>query len=111
MPAAIAPVGDPVGSGLPWISTAPASQRSIPKIARATSVLPAPTSPASATISPPRTSNDTSVKTPSRVRRSTLRTTPPGSVATFGNNASMSRPTIARITDCVVSSSIDFVRT
>ena len=55
MPAAIAAVGDPVGSALPPISTDPASQRSIPKIARATSVRPAPTSPASATISPLRT--------------------------------------------------------
>ena len=37
MPAAIAAVGDPGGSDLPSISTDPASQRSIPKIARATS--------------------------------------------------------------------------
>ena len=111
MPAAIAAVGDPGGSDLPAISTDPASQRSIPKIARATSVRPAPTSPASATISPLRTSKETSVKTPSRVSRSTFSTTSPGSVGTFGKSASMSRPTIARITDCVVSSSTGFVRT
>ena len=53
-------------------------QRSIPKIARATSVRPAPTRPASATISPLRTTNETSVKSPSRVRRSTFSTTRPG---------------------------------
>ena len=63
-------------------------------------VRPAPTRPARATISPLRTSNETSVKTPSRVSRSTFSTTWPGSVGTFGNSASMSRPTIARITDC-----------
>ena len=111
MPAAIAFVGEPGGSDVPSISTDPASQRSIPKIARATSVLPAPTRPARATISPPRTSNETSVNTPSRVSRSTFSTTRPGSVGTVGNSASMSRPTIARMTDWIVSSSICFVRT
>ena len=45
MPAAIAAVGEPGGSRLPSISTDPASQRSMPKIARATSVRPAPTRP------------------------------------------------------------------
>ena len=47
---------------------------SMPKIARATSLRPAPTRPASATISPARTSKQTSTKTPSRVRRSTSST-------------------------------------
>ena len=42
----------------------PASSRSIPKIARATSVRPEPTKPASPTISPRRSSNETSEKTP-----------------------------------------------
>ena len=73
--------------------------------------VPAPTRPARATISPLRTSNETSVNTPSRVSRSTFRTTRPGSAGTFGNRASMSRPTIARITDSIVSSSMGFVRT
>ena len=67
--------------------------------------------PASATISPLRTTKETSVKSPSRVRRSTFSTTRPGSVGTFGNSASMSRPTIARITDGTVSSSMGFVQT
>ena len=39
------------------------------------------------------------MKTPSRVSRSTSSTTRPGSAGTFGKSASMSRPTIARITD------------
>ena len=111
IPAAIAAVGEPGGSFFPSIRTAPASQRSMPKIARATSVRPAPTSPASATISPLQTWNETSVKTPSRVSRSTSRTTRPRSLATFGKSASMSRPTIARITDCVVSSPVGCVST
>ena len=46
----------------------------MPKIARATSERPAPTRPASATISPALTENETSVNTPSRVSRSTLST-------------------------------------
>ena len=48
--------------------------RSMPKIARATSLRPAPTRPASATISPRRTSKETSMNTPSRVSRSTSST-------------------------------------
>ena len=43
-------------AGRPSTSTWPASARSMPKIARATSLRPAPTSPASPTISPARTS-------------------------------------------------------
>ena len=43
--------------------------------------------PASATISPARTSNETSVKTPSRVSRSTCEHASPGSAATFGKSA------------------------
>ena len=53
-------------------------QRSMPKIARATSVRPAPTRPASADDLAARTSNETSVKTPSRVSRSTSSTTRAG---------------------------------
>ena len=51
------------------------------------------------------------MKTPSRVSRSTWSTTRPGSAGTFGKSASMSRPTIARITDWIVTSPIGFVRT
>ena len=101
MPAAIAAVGDPGGSRLPSISTAPGVPAVDPEDrARDLACGPRRRGPASATISPLRTSNETSVKTPSRVSRSTFRTTWPGSVGTFGNSASMSRPTIARMTDC-----------
>ena len=74
MPAAIAAVGDARCSPRPRISTVPASYRSMPKIARATSLRPDPTSPAKATISPARTSSEMSVNTPSLVRCSTFRT-------------------------------------
>ncbi len=51
------------------------------------------------------------MKTPSRVSRSTLSTTSPASLGTFGKSALMSRPTIARMTDCTVSSPIGCVKT
>ena len=68
----------------------------MPKIARATSLRPAPTSPASATISPERTSKETSVNTPSLVSRCTASTASPTSASTFGYSAVSSRPTIRR---------------
>ena len=49
-------VGEPVGSDRPAISTDPASQRSIPKIARATSLRPEPRRPVRPTIWRSRTS-------------------------------------------------------
>src|SRR3984957_14782101 len=55
MPAAMAAAGEPFGSAWPSSRTEPAVLRSIPKIARATSVRPAPTRPARATTSPRRT--------------------------------------------------------
>ena len=111
MPASIAAVGDPLRSFFPFTVTEPASARSMPKMAWATSLRPAPTSPARAMISPAWTSNDTSVNTPSLVRRSTCSTALPRSARSLGKSASMSRPTIARMIDAVVSSSIGFVRT
>src|SRR4051794_8524774 len=95
-PAAIAAVGLPLGSRRPWTSTWPPSALSTPKIARATSLRPAPTRPASATISPARTSKETSVKTPSRVRRDTDSSGAPIAAAVLGNSASRSRPTMRR---------------
>src|SRR4051794_28430501 len=102
MPAPIAALGDPFGSSRPPISTVPASRRSMPKIARATSLRPAPTSPARATISPRRTSKETSTKTPSRVNRETLSTVSPICASPLGNSWLSSRPTILR-----TSSSVD----
>src|ERR1700678_4390298 len=64
IPALIAAAGDTLRrSRLPTV-TEPASYRSTPKTARATSLRPEPTSPASATISPAATVRDTSMKTP-----------------------------------------------
>ena len=68
----------------------------MPKMLCATSVRPAPTNPARPTISPRRSSNDTSEKTPRRVRPSTRRTTSPTCASCFGNSASSERPTISR---------------
>src|SRR5258708_6286475 len=82
----------------------------MPKIARATSLRPAPTRPARATISPRRTWNVMSSKTPALERCCTSRTTSPGAVAVLGNIASRSRPTIDRMMSSIVTSSIGAVR-
>ncbi len=83
----------------------------MPKIARATSLRPAPTSPASATISPRRTSKEMSLKTPVRDSDSTLRTTSPGVVGVLGNSVSSSRPTIALMMSSTVIVLTSSVRT
>ncbi len=56
----------------------------MPNTARATSLRPDPTSPASVTISPARTVKEISVNTPSRVSRSTLEQRPPGGAVRSG---------------------------
>ena len=96
----------------PSISTAPASQRSMPKIARATSLRPAPTRPASATISPLAdverdVGEDALARQPVDLEHDAAR----APSRTFGKSAPISRPTIARMIDCVVSSSIGCVST
>src|SRR4051812_2279298 len=95
-PAAIAVDGAPLTRLLPPTETCPASQRSMPNTARATSVRPAPTSPARPTISPCLTSKETSVKTPSRVSRLTVSATSPARTSCLGYSSSRSRPTIRR---------------
>ena len=65
-------------------------------MARATSLRPEPTSPASATISPARTCSEMSMNTPSRVRRSTRSTSSPGWLRSPAVRCGMSRPTMAR---------------
>src|SRR4051794_36592018 len=106
MPARIAAPGEPLGISIPSTSTVPASRLSTPKIARATSLRPAPTRPASATISPRRTSKEMSVKTPSRVSRETFSTAGPISASSLGKSASSSRPTILRTSSSAVSSAV-----
>src|SRR3954447_18561118 len=86
MPAFMAADGEPRLSLSPSTKTSPASGVSTPKIARATSLRPAPTRPASATISPRRTSKETSMKTPSRVRPLTSRTFSPISASCLGKS-------------------------
>src|SRR4051794_7765419 len=103
-PARIAARGEPGASGLPSTSTWPASGLSMPKIARATSLRPAPTSPARPTISPRRTSKLTSTNTPSRVRRSTLSSGAPISVSSLGKSCDSSRPTMRRTSASLVRS-------
>jgi hypothetical protein len=110
-PADIAASGEPFGKSRPATRTVPVVRRSMPKIARTTSVRPAPTSPASATISPRRTVNEMSLNTPSRARSRTSRTTSPGVVAVLGSSAPSSRPTIDRMMLSMVTSSIGADRT
>ena len=104
MPAAIAAAALPFGSARPLSRTVPDVRLSMPKTARATSERPAPTSPASATISPLRTLKEMSWKTPSLLRFATSSTTSPGVVSVLGNSASRSRPTIERMMSSMVSS-------
>jgi hypothetical protein len=91
----MAPVGEPRRSWFPRTVTEPASYLSIPKIARATSLRPEPTSPASATISPARTVKEMSVNTPSRVSRSTVSSGSPGVPCSSAGRSASSRPTMA----------------
>ena len=60
MPLAMASAGEPIFSSRPSRMIRPAVSVSTPKMARATSVRPAPTRPAMPTISPRRTSKLTS---------------------------------------------------
>src|SRR6266850_1965067 len=70
MPLRIAPRGDRGEIGLPSSSITPAAARSAPKIMRATSERPLPIRPASPTISPARSSNETSCTAGGGERRS-----------------------------------------
>ena len=109
MPRAVALRGLPFGSGIPSRRTLPLSYGSTPKIARATSLRPAPTRPASPTISPARTVKVMSRNTPARVSPSTSSTTSPTSAGSFGNSSVTSRPTIWRTSSSTVVSAIGVV--
>ncbi len=82
---------------LPSIQSSPASSLSMPKMLRATSVLPAPTNPARPTISPRWRSKETFENTPRCVSPRALRTTSPTSDSSLGKSASRERPTISRM--------------
>ncbi len=79
----------------PRTSTVPASYGSAPKTARATSVRPAPTSPARPTTSPACTSKLMSWKTPLRVSPRTDSNASPVSGRSRGYCCSMLRPTMS----------------
>ena len=84
MPAAIASLGE-FSLQLLAVELDPALViGSAANTARASSVRPAPIRPAKPTISPARTSNEQSCRTPGRVMPSTRRTTSPISLSSFG---------------------------
>src|SRR5918992_1344391 len=91
----MAPRGFLMLSSLPSSSPVPESILSAPKTARASSVRPAPTSPAKPRISPERTPKEQSLSTLPRVMPLTRRSTSPISVSGFGYRLPISRPTIS----------------
>ncbi len=78
----------------PFMCTLPSRYPSTPKTARATSLRPAPTRPASPTISPARTEKEMSWKRPGLVSPSTSSNGSPIVASCFGNSSDTSRPTI-----------------
>src|SRR6476469_1251868 len=95
-PASIAARGSPPDNRLPPTVTVPASSVSTPKIARATSDRPDPTSPAFFSIAPRPTENDTSANTPSRRSPVTTSASSPASWSRAGYSCSTDRPTMLR---------------
>ena len=104
--------GPPDSSSPPASSTEPAVGRSAPKIARASSVRPAPTSPARATISPAWTVRLTP-STRGACRSRTVRTAGASAgAARLGGKAAVSgRPSIAWMSESSVCSAAGAVRT
>ena len=97
-PACIAPAGSWRTRPVPATITLPESMASRPKIARRTSVRPAPTRPASPTISPAFTLREMSVKRGLRVNPLTSRATSPRLGSPRSTKWCTSRPTIQRRT-------------
>ena len=95
MPAEIDCEGECLLSSFPKKLIDPLSIGSIPKIALATSVLPAPTRPASDTISPALTCISMLLNFPRLESPETSRTVSPMAASSFGKRALMSRPTIS----------------
>ena len=92
------------------IQALPCSMRFAPKIARASSVRPAPTRPAMPTTSPARTSND-AFATPAALRSLTVSTTERLRRGRFGGNVVVrGRPSIASTSVASVSSDVGDVR-
>ena len=88
----------------------PESYGSAPAMARMISVRPAPTSPARPTISPARTVNEMSWKTPGWVRLVTSSSGPPILASCLGKRSCTSRPTMRRtisVTDVSTIASVE----
>ncbi len=97
-------LGESIATVWPLIQISPEVAGVTPKIVSATLLRPEPTRPATPRISPARTSNETSWKTPLRVRSLTDSTTSPIGTASFGNIWVISRPTIMRMMSSRVTS-------
>ena len=111
MPWRMAVRGESIVTGWPRIEICPEVAGVTPKIVSATLLRPEPTSPAMPRISPVRSSNEMSWKTPSRVRFSTLSTTSPIGTSSLGNIWVISRPTIMRMMSSRVTSVAAWVPT
>ena len=107
MPWAIASAGEPRRTGRPRSRISPVSAGVRPNSVRASSVRPAPTSPARPTISPARTARLTPWTPPAAQPRSrSSSTTSPGVTAFLGNTADSSRPTMSWISSVRLTSDI-----
>ncbi len=111
-PAASAASMERAASGLPLIVTSPLACGSSPKIACKVSLRPAPTSPASPTISPARTASDMSRNLPGEFSPFTRRRSAPGSNDRWRGVAKRSsRPIICVTTRCGLVSAMRSVAT
>ena len=110
MPHAMACAGLVMRTGIPRSRISPESGGVSPKIVPASSVRPAPTSPARPKISPARSERLTPLTPAARqTRRRSSSTTPPNSTVLFGKTADNSRPTINWISSPKFTSASSFV--
>ena len=98
--------GERIRTSFPNTRIVPRSMGSAPTMARASSVLPEPTSPAIPTTSPTCARSEMSCSTPRRSRCSTESASAPRSATTLGNFSVISRPTIRRMIWSTVTSAI-----
>ena len=104
MPALIASSGLRITASLPSMNTRPASFGSMPKMARAVSVRPAPTRPQIPTTSPLRASKLMLFRMPSRLIPSTRKPTSLMGQSRLGNCSFRSCPTMPRMRSSMVIS-------
>ena len=112
MPEAMASSGERGRTSRPATRTDPASRAASPNSTRASSVRPAPTSPARPTISPRLTVRLTSLTPASRDDRpSTSSTGTPMATSRFGKTEATSRPTISLISAAASTAAMAWVPT